>query len=398
MNIDITRVQRQMECLEAWKQNYGRGTVEACTRFGKTYMAIIAIKQICQAKGHCKVLVDVPLEVNKTHWENEFFEHNIVNCAVYVYNSLQGMEYKCDLFIADEIHSMGSEENIKIFENVKYKWVLGLTGTFERPDGRHTLVAKYAPVVERVTRQEALKNNWISFFEIHTFSVKMKDRAEYDRISQKMRLIEMTTGNFIRCQYITKNKSIFAPSVVKLAFEMMSLVRQRKELVYGQETKLEKARDLLKMYPDQAIVFFERIDDAKRFGEMIEPFCKYAIYTGSEKTGEVHKSGKQAGKPKRKITPKKTKEAILTSFRSGETRVLLAVNALNMGVELNVSLAIITAGNSSWVDFEQRLGRVLTLKEGQICRLFQIICSGTIESSWTNSRSKNVKTIKHELQ
>lgn len=57
-----------------------------------------------------------------------------------------------------EIHGTPSEHFVKIFEVIKYKLLLGLTGTLERLDGKEAIIKKYAPVCDRVTIDEAEKN------------------------------------------------------------------------------------------------------------------------------------------------------------------------------------------------------------------------------------------------
>jgi superfamily II DNA or RNA helicase len=47
---------------------------------------------------------------------------------------------------------------LTIFEVVRYKYVLGLTATFERLDSRHTLLEPFIPICDTISLTDALKN------------------------------------------------------------------------------------------------------------------------------------------------------------------------------------------------------------------------------------------------
>lgn len=51
-----------------------------------------------------------------------------------------------------------SEQSIKIFDQVKYDFFLGLTATLERLDGREELLSLYTKVIDVITTEEAIKN------------------------------------------------------------------------------------------------------------------------------------------------------------------------------------------------------------------------------------------------
>ena len=69
----------------------------------------------------------------------------MVESSLYSYSLCLGTIIKI-LTLSDSAH----------FYSVKYKYILGLTGTLERLDGRHKLLEKYCPVVDRVTVEEAI--------------------------------------------------------------------------------------------------------------------------------------------------------------------------------------------------------------------------------------------------
>ena len=79
-------------------------------------------------------------------------------CKVEIINTVIKNIYEVDLLVLDEVHTYCGENFITLFEVVKYKYVLGLTATFERLDGRHELLTPYVPICDTVTLSDALAN------------------------------------------------------------------------------------------------------------------------------------------------------------------------------------------------------------------------------------------------
>ena len=55
-----SRTSRQIEIVQKFADNKGRGTLLAATGFGKTYTAIMVILRLLKARPNAKVLVVVP--------------------------------------------------------------------------------------------------------------------------------------------------------------------------------------------------------------------------------------------------------------------------------------------------------------------------------------------------
>lgn len=125
----------------------------------KTKLAIDIINLLVKKNQDILVLIVVPTEVLKDQWFEKLVENNLLsNCKIEIINSAIKTPQVVDLLIIDEIHGVPSEHFIKIFKVIKYKLLLGLTGTLERLDGREALIKKYASVCDKVTIEEAEKN------------------------------------------------------------------------------------------------------------------------------------------------------------------------------------------------------------------------------------------------
>ena len=89
------------------------------------------------------------------------------------------------MLIIDEIHVSGADLMSQVFNKVKYKLILGLTATFERLDGKHTLIAKYCPIIDTVTTLEAIANNWISTYKEYQVLIEVDDIEEYKTLNKE---------------------------------------------------------------------------------------------------------------------------------------------------------------------------------------------------------------------
>jgi superfamily II DNA or RNA helicase len=160
---DKRKYLRQLRGVVKWKKNKGKGSLEWATGVGKTVAAQIVINKMKKKS----VIVVVPTIQLRKQWEKLMKD----NCPdahvdVYVVNTiaLKTEYYKYDLLIVDEIHKMAADQFSTIFRKISYKWLLGLTATMERLDGKHTLLQEKAPTCDIITQKEAIENGWISDF------------------------------------------------------------------------------------------------------------------------------------------------------------------------------------------------------------------------------------------
>lgn len=91
-------------------------------------------------------------------------------------------------------------------------------------------------------------------------------------------------------------------------------------------------------------------------------------------------------------TPVKERHEILTRFREGEYKTLVASHVLNEGVDVPAaSVAIILSGTGSAREYIQRLGRVLRKGKGKdkIARLYEVVAEDTSEEG-TSARRRGL--------
>ena len=155
----MTRTERQKLCYKRWIEAGGKATIVATTGFGKTRLALNTIDKFLTINDQTFVLIVVPTEVLKKQWIDQLIERDLIsNCRVEIINSVIKSDWECDLLIQDEIHLYAADSFKRIFECVNYKFVMGLTGTLERLDGKEAIIKRYAPVCDRITLKEAQDN------------------------------------------------------------------------------------------------------------------------------------------------------------------------------------------------------------------------------------------------
>lgn len=182
----LTRDERQEESVRKWLQNKGKSTVVAATGVGKTRIAIKCIQKVRTKYPELSVLILVPTELLKNQWIEELDTWGLgINTDVQVMMGASKRKYQCDMLIIDEAHRINSETIANVFKVVKYKLILGLTATFERLDGRHEILAKYAPVCDTITMEEALLNGWISKYKDYVVLIDVDDIEVYKQYNKE---------------------------------------------------------------------------------------------------------------------------------------------------------------------------------------------------------------------
>lgn len=88
-------------------------------------------------------------------------------------------------------------------------------------------------------------------------------------------------------------------------------------------------------------------------------------------------------------TPVKERHEILTRFREGEYKTLVASHVLNEGVDVPAaSVAIILSGTGSAREYIQRLGRILRKgkEKNKLARLYEVVAEDTSEEGTSQRR------------
>ena len=383
----VSRDVRQNEAVNKWIKAKGKGTIVACTGFGKTFIAIKAIKLLRTKYPDLTVLILVPTTALKHQWIDVLTDNDLIfNIEVQVMMGASQREASCDLLIIDECHRVSANKLFNVFKVVKYKLILGLTATFERLDGRDVLLSEHAPVVDTITLQEAALNGWIAKYTDYVVIVEPEDIDVYKAYNKEfiqhfeyfgydfptaMRM-SGPKGFINRKEYtsqICQNPEEWSTVFKEVTYHAMGLNRtmaKRKAYIANHPAKLRVAQAIISARPNSKIMTFSsNVKTAEAF-----------------KNGHVF-TGKQ-GKQKNRMT--------LEEFAIEPSGILHTVKLAEEGLSIpSVDVGIMLGVNSSKTKAIQTLGRCLRLNgENKHAEFFTIVLAGTVETEWMKkSRSSD---------
>lgn len=421
MEIDEKKLKRQEGQVQKWITEGCQGTLQAVTGFGKTYVAILAIKRLHRKYPNVPIDVVVPKIPLQQDWINEknghIAIHSLKNVEVFVVNTYCKFGRRnTGLLVLDEIHNYASEEFSKVFEvagckkkNEKTRedtYILGLTATLERLDGKHRLIEEYCPIFDTVSMEEARREGYISDYKIYNLGLELteKDREEYTKwhnifnnsfgkfnhnfnlamacakganvvtqltvpIGSKggFQTMNKTTKDWIywysqQQEWDGEKDSFWSPSnIAKYAQQFMSSMRARKTFIYRADCKFDTVVALVKKFNVKTMIFSEEQSFADRITEVLGSTCASyhtGIVGGSERVEVISKKGLISYKDKR-VSKAEVLRRTLESFKSSNgLQQISTVRSLNEGFDYEgVKLGIMASYNSSKKDDTQRSGR-----------------------------------------
>ena len=382
--IDNNRLERQKSILRDWSSAGCRGTLEACTGFGKTYTAILAIKALNAQQPGESTLVVVPTIHLKRQWERQVEELN--NVTVMVVNSAVKQTWDVNFLILDEIHNYASATFGKIFECTRYKKILGLTATMKRSDGNDYLIRLKAPIIATVKLAEALQEQYVSPFRVFNVPVYLTedDRDEYQRLSRNFSYYFSKFGNDFgqamnclkstqACENFARRSPAEADQIRVWAINFNRNMAQRKKMLYMNQSKLDGVYRLCKELQLKTITFSESVE----FAEAVTARLPESVAYSSK-------------------LPVKKKRAALEAFNTGTARIINTARALDEGFDVpGVELAIISSGSSSPRQDVQRTGRAIRFVEGKVGYIVNLYMPDTQDEKWMRKRQKNSTNIEY---
>lgn len=308
-----------------------------------------------------------------------------------------------------EVHLYAAPVFSQVFRKVTYSWLLCLTATLERLDGKHALLEHYAPICDTVTQKEAILNGWVSDFIQFNLAVPItpKEANEQVNLGKQIRYYMSRFGDFnnmLSCMD-RRNAARYAlilgiepPEVIKWATNGLRLIRKRKDFLDNTQHKIGVAIELIKEFNVRTITFSQStqfVDELqKQLGD-----TAVAYHSNMEsklipiEKSKVFKTILAAEKFKRKLNSKnipyklkKSPTIIITwsefkstsgstlakqnlkDFVEGKVRVLLSAKALDQGVDVpDVQLGIDGSRSENPATHTQKRGRIgrISLRDGK---------------------------------
>jgi superfamily II DNA or RNA helicase len=362
----------QQAALDAWRANEDRGVVELPTGSGKTVLAVAAIAAL-----GTPTLVVVPTLDLLDQWHRELTREfgdpvgrlggdsrRVEQLTVSTYDSayLRADELgdRFGFAVFDEVHHLGGEGYRDIARLLAAPARMGLTATFERPDGAHEVVAELLGDVVYRRSAEELAGEHLAAYDIKRIEVELtpEERESYEQN-------QSVFTDYLRESNITLRSGGDYQELVKRsgtdprAREALLAKQRAREVMMNAEGKVEQLAELLARHrEDRVIVFTAHTDLVYRLSER---FLLPAI---------THETGADE------------RREILTRFREGTYSRVVTANVLDEGVDVpDANVAVLLSGSGSEREFTQRLGRVLRPKsdDGRAL-LYELVTEDTAET------------------
>ncbi|MEM1665149.1 MAG: DEAD/DEAH box helicase [Zestosphaera sp.] len=366
----------QLEALNAWLGNSGRGIIALPTGSGKTHIGIAAIskineatliitytkEQLLQWEKFIKTFTDIPLSHIGLYYSREK-KISSVTLATYqtAFKYIEKLAPYFNLLIIDEVHHLPAEKfkHIAITSPAKYR--LGLSATPYREDGKHTeLFPLMGGVVYYKTTQELAEKGFLAKFKIETIKVDLKsdERKEYLKLRKQFR--ELVGGlDFKTLVDLAKRGDARAIRALEIHSEILKILSMS-------ESKLEKVKEIVERELNEGkkiIVFAHYVTLAEKIADVLGAYLL---------TGEMEEAKRRS---------------ILDQFRKAERGVLVVTTVGDEGLDIpDASVGVLVAGTGSRRQFIQRLGRLLRPKPGKEAILYEIVVRGSSEEFQAKKR------------
>ncbi len=361
----------QQDALDSWRAAGDRGCLELPTGSGKTVIGIAAMVAL-----GVPALVVVPtidlLEQWQRELETEFQrpvgrlgggEQRVERVTVATYDSayLRADELgdRFGLVVFDEVHHLGGEGYRDIARLLAAPARLGLTATFERPDGAHEVIEDLVgPLAQRVDVDE-LAGEHLADYDIKHVAVALTD-AERERYEQH----QGTFTDYLKQSNIQLRSGSDYQELVKRsgtdpqAREALLAKQRAREVMMNAQRKVDRLADILDHHRgDRVIVFTAYTDLVYRLSE------RFLIPAITHETGASER------------------REILERFRDGTYSRVVTANVLDEGVDVpDANVAVVLSGSGSEREFTQRLGRILRPKaDGSRALLYELVTEETAE-------------------
>ena len=365
--------------MEAWLKAIKRGIIVLPTAAGKTFVALKAIEALNVA-----TLVVVPTLDLVDQWrqllQSQFNvnvgaygggEENLEALTVTTYDSayLRAAQLgnRFMLLIFDEVHHLPAPSYSQIAEMYIAPYRMGLTATLEREDGGHKILPRLLGDTVYKLDVDSLAGEHLSPYTHEKVLVELTPE-EQEVYEQEYRIFR----NYLRRKNISlRGPRDFRRFIMRTGNDpeaRQALLARNKALkiVFNSEAKIEKLREFLGVYMKEKILIFTRYNQLvyKLSRQFLIPAITYR-------------------------TPKEERKEILSKFKNGDYRAIVASQVLDEGVDVpDASLGFILSGSGSSREYVQRLGRILRKSEGKHAKLIEIVAKKTMEMNLSRRRHR----------
>ena len=238
------RDRRQQEFAKVWLDNDKFGILNLCPRFGKIYTTINALEKLPK---DISILIAYPDLKIKASWEEDFKTRKYKNTNITYTTHLsikKHTDIKFDLVVLDEIHLL-SEAQIEAVKELKYNYLLGLTGTLASLTEETLGLELELPVLATYPIEQAIEEGVITDYQITVLTVPLDNQV----------------NNNYKGKWKTEKKQFDAYGWVIDQMERQSkstmfLRLARMRIIQNSLAKMNKTREILAKHKDERILVF----------------------------------------------------------------------------------------------------------------------------------------------
>lgn len=335
-----SRTLKQKEIIGNWINQKARSWVSAATGFGKSYLAILAIKECNKRSQDRTINIVVPTTKLKEDWigywngtgkkkkwvKGHIEIHNLFNVKVYVINTYVTLQHTCNLLIIDEGHRSSNENSLTfktVISRTKCNWILALSATFS--EEHKQFFRKYGmQEAENITMKECINNGWVSKNRILCVPIDLtlEEREHYKKMKKifdthfatfkfNIKLGIQALGNKdLRSSIAKENGEDWDEQRVLIAaLQWNRNMQARKEMLYNLKSKLDTAVTIAATLKLNTILFGQTNSAADYIAEQLGEEC--VAYHSKLKAAEKKEAIK-------KLTDKRTKVKYISSVKALE--------------------------------------------------------------------------------
>ncbi|HEC86497.1 MAG TPA: hypothetical protein ENI49_01305 [Thermoplasmatales archaeon] len=297
----------------------GSGVVKAFAGTGKTYATILLIKN----RGFKSVVVAVPTRKLKKQWQDELKKHGATATVetFHILSKPKSFGLKCDMLVVDECHRSVSPVFRRLYDNIVYDNVLGLSATPNKE-----CIKFCGDIIIDLPMEEAD----ISDFEVvfHAIDLLPYEKRKYDRYTEIIK------------SYVRKMRDAERNGENKWKYKkgLDAMIFKRRDVVYNAKNRLPKAISLLMENRDvPTLVICQRIEQA----DTISMITGYPVYHS-----------------------KNHDDKALDDFQHDRVNALLSVGMLKEGYDKrNIKCLIIVSTAITEAHHIQSIGRAVRLPD-----------------------------------
>lgn len=406
-----TREEIQNEALNVFKNTIdGKGTICLSTGTGKSKVSIDMIKETDSIRS---VLITSPRTNLKDNWKKELIKWGIEpdtgkylwrvkgtnrRVIIIIENIQTCYKWKSnyfDLIIADEIHTMMTPEYSLLFENNKYKYLMGLTATHDITsiNGKGEMYGLYAPIIYEYyeSAEDGLINKTKFFIVNHylddtpvKYTIKGKtytttEREHYEYLTERIksgqrRMMAMGSNDWFNDarNWFWNGKG--TPEQKFAAMLYLNSIKQRKEFLLNLKStaklaKLIKEGILSSNEESKVLIFSELTAQADRI-------------TNNTVHSKNHKD---------------INKQLMEDFDDGKVRDLGSCRSLTLGLNLKgATHAVMESYIGSATQSKQKKGRLDRLAADDVAEMWIIKVIGTQSENWFEEMVKGFDLSKAE--